>query len=135
MKQHENAIPARAIDLEAGRRAFLRTVGLGAVGAVALSSGLGVPTEAQAQSLTDADILNFALNLEYLEAEFYLRAVRGRGLNDEDVTGTGRLGSVSGGREFRFTTRALREFALEIACDEEAHVQSLRSALGSTRVA
>jgi hypothetical protein len=47
--------------------------------------------------VTDTNILNFALNLEYLEAEFYLRAV-GRRLADADTTGRGTRGAVVGGR-------------------------------------
>jgi hypothetical protein len=47
--------------------------------------------------VTDTNILNFALNLEYLEAEYYLRAV-GRRLADADTTGRGTRGAVVGGR-------------------------------------
>jgi hypothetical protein len=121
--QLRNVTPPGAIDLDAGRRAFFRNVGLGAVGAAVLGSGLGIPSEAQAQAIDDADILNFALNLEYLEAEFYLRAAFGRGLRDDDVSGQGELGPVSGGRRVNFATRQVRNYAEEIARDEENHVQ------------
>jgi hypothetical protein len=90
---------------------------------------------AAAQSVTDADILNFALNLEYLEAEYYLRAATGRGVDSKDTGGTGAHGKVVGGSKVSFEDQALEKFALEIARDEEAHVKFLRSALGSAAVA
>lgn len=126
---------ALVIDLAAGRRAFLRSLGLGAAGVAALGTGLvSMPDEAAA-ALTDADILNFALNLEYLEAEFYLRAVFGRGLETMDVEGIGTLGGVTGGRKVPFATKAVRLYAREIAGDEQAHVRFLRAALGGASVA
>lgn len=126
----------RPVNFEAGRRAFIRTLGLSIAGAAVMGTASGVATtEAQAQSITDADILNFALNLEYLEAEFYLRAAFGRGLRDADVTGTGVLGGVSGGRRVPWIEPAILNYANEIAADEEAHVKLLRGALGSAAVA
>ena len=84
-------------------------------------------------AITDANILNFALNLEYLEAEFYLRAATGMGLSDTDA-GSG-AASVIGGTQVTFTTPAIQQYAMEIANDELAHVRFLRSALGSGAVA
>ena len=125
----------RTIDIDAGRRAFVRSLGFGAAGATVLAAGAGVPTDAQAQGISDADILNFALNLEYLEAEFYLRASLGRGLFDVDTTGSGARGNVTGGRQIAFSDPIIRNYALEIADDEEKHVKFLRAALGGAQVA
>ncbi len=108
------------------------------VHAFAAASGLGLfgATGAQAASApSDADILNFALNLEYLEAEFYLIAVNGVGLGSADINGVGATGNVVGGSPVPFVTPAIQQYAKSIANDELAHVQFLRSALGGAAVA
>lgn len=131
----ETPLAGTVLNMEAGRRAFLRSLGLGAAGmAVAGATMGGSVGQAQAQAITDADILNFALNLEYLEAEFYLQAAFGRGLNPEDRTGVGDQGTVIGGRNADLSP-AIQLYAEEIAMDEENHVQFLRSALGDAAVA
>jgi len=95
-------------------------------------TALPTNTASTTNAITDADILNFALNLEYLEAEFYLRAVTGSGLSDADA-GSG-AGAVTGGTQVVFKTPAIQQYAQEIANDELAHVRFLRKALGSSAV-
>lgn len=130
----DTSINATKIDLLAGRRAFLKSAGLMAAGAATLGIVGGSPDVAHA-ALTDTQILNFALNLEYLEAEFYLFAAKGSGLADADTTGTGTLGGVSGGKKVKFDSSLIKEYADEIASDEQSHVKFLRTALGASRVA
>ncbi|MBM7789725.1 ferritin-like domain-containing protein [Tenggerimyces flavus] len=130
----------RSAETEADRRRFLRSAGLaglGVVGAAALSTGTAQADQvkADATALSDASVLNFALNLEYLEAQFYLYAVTGQGLPSSMTGGKGKHGTVTGGRKVHFRSRALRSFAREIAGDEHAHVKFLRTALGSAAVA
>lgn len=84
---------------------------------------------------SDADILNFALNLEYLEAQFYVYAAFGEGLPDSILSGTGTRGEVIGGRKVNFTDPVVRQYAVEIAQDERDHVEFLRKALGAAAVA
>jgi len=116
-------------------------VNFAAAGAAIFAGTAGVATEAMADrgdpALSDADILNFALNLEYLEAEFYLYATTGDGLNPGDTTGTGRHGEtmVPPIRKVPFQTPLIQQYAQEIAADEKAHVLFLRSALGAAKVA
>jgi hypothetical protein len=122
------------------RRRFLTTAGMGALGVFGASqlgavSGPLTDLVEKATSQNDIDILNFALNLEDLEAEYYLRAAFGRGLDDSDTTGTGTRGNVTGGSEVPFTNSAFREYAEELAFDEQAHVRFLRSVLGSAAIA
>ena len=72
---------------------------------------------------TDNDLLNFALNLECLEAEYYSNAVYGYGLN------TSTLGSgpgSTGGLKANLSPDLLR-IARELVNDEINHVSTWRS--------
>ncbi len=117
------------------RRNFL--AGAGAVGATAALAGCGsnaspVPTTPTLPTYADTDYLNFALNLEYLEASYYLFAATGSGLPAASM-GTG-AGTVSGGAAVTGVTPAQQQIINEIAYDELSHVNFLRSALGSAAV-
>src|SRR5579875_1805824 len=72
------------LERRAERRADRRKaimMGGAALAGLMLSSKL-----ARAQStVTDADVLNFALNLEYLEAQFYTLATAGVLINDSSI--------------------------------------------------
>ncbi len=91
---------------------------------------------------TDADYLNYALNLEYLEAQFYLYAATGSGLAAADMstpsgyTGSFTQGSLTVGSAAKVagTTTAQQEIINEIAFEEQQHVRFLRAALGSAAV-
>ncbi|TFD64560.1 ferritin-like domain-containing protein [Cryobacterium sp. Hb1] len=129
----------RSAENSSDRRNFLRAAGVAGfgVGAAVLATGgpaLAAESTGPAEAPSDSAILNFALNLEYLEAEFYLRATTGRGLPDSMTTGTGTRGGVTGGRMVHFKTAIIKKYADEIAADEKAHVAFLRSALGSAKV-
>ena len=116
------------------RRRLLRSAGLSAAVAAAFTMKVTGAKAAPAGDI-DADILNFALNLEYLEGEFYTRAVFGYGLAQAGVgvsgsgAGSGTQGTVTGGSKVPFMSRTTYNFALEIAQDEMAHVTLLRNAL------
>ena len=115
------------------RRRFL--AGAGVAGAVSILAGCGgssLTTPPASTAYTDTDILNFALNLEYLEAEFYLHAATGSGLATSD-TGSN-PGTVTGGALVTGLTSAQQSILNEIAYDEQQHVRFLRSALGSAAV-
>jgi Ferritin-like domain len=81
---------------------------------------------------TDFDIFNFALNLESLEAEYYLRGTTGKGMDEADA-GTS-PGPVTGGRMVPWKNDDLKEFMEEVAANELAHVRFYRKTLGGQAV-
>jgi hypothetical protein len=93
------------------------------------------PTTSATSGISDADILNFLLQIEYLQAQFYALATTGTGLADTLLTGTGTQGKVIGGTKVTFSDAVVGQMAREIAQDQLAHVEFLRNALGSAAVA
>ncbi|WP_425147330.1 ferritin-like domain-containing protein [Deinococcus sp.] len=121
------------------RRQFLGTAGLVGAGAVLASCAPVMATPGKAN--LDTAILNFALNLEYLEAAFYLAAV-GR-LNEFTAAGgdiskvsfNANVGTKATDGNGTITDPTLKSIVNEIATDEINHVKALRGALGSAAVA
>ncbi|WP_420596668.1 ferritin-like domain-containing protein [Deinococcus sp.] len=115
------------------RRAALGTLGKIGLGAAAL--GLGGNVLAAPAKDIDGDVLNFALNLEYLEAAFYAAAV-GR---LEEVRAIGGKAEIAlpgnihkGGMQFKDSN--IEAFVHSIADDEIEHVKFLHAALGKNAV-
>ena len=139
----DSAAVTAALDARVARRNDRRDFFRTAMGAMAVTaagaSALTLAGKAEAQTTTyaDVDILNFALTLEYLEAQFYAFATGGAGIASSLLGGTGTSGaaSFSGGRPVTFTDPVLARYAREIAADEVAHVTYLRTALGGSAVA
>ena len=85
--------------------------------------------------MTDTDILNFALNLEYLEAQFYLYAATGKGIPAADTGNSSAAVTVPATTLVPGLTTAQQRYLYEIAQNELDHVRFLRAALGSSAVA
>lgn len=84
------------------------------------------------KDIKDEDIFQFALNLEYMEAEYYLRGTQGKGLEAGDVGAD--PGKVVGGDKVPFKSKTIQSFLEEVAENELAHVRFYRKTLGKSAV-
>jgi hypothetical protein len=136
------SIIPEVVEAAQNRRSFVRKLGLAtaAAGAIAVAGN-----KAEGATTTDVTVLNFALNLEYLESEFYTYATTGAGIEAQGigVNGTANSpnpttgGMTTGGSQVTFSNSLLfsSQLAQEIAADERAHVKLLRTALGANAIA
>ena len=126
----------------AKRRSFLKklaaagvaTSGMVALGALSGCSNDG-PIVLPTVGPSVLDVLNFALNLEYLEASFYLYVTTGAGLSTADMGSA--PGAVTGGAKVSFVNPVIASAAVQLATDEREHVEFLRAtiaAVGGTPV-
>ncbi len=125
------------------RRSFIKKIGLATAAVGALTVAESKPAEAQTS--LEVSILNFALNLEYLEAEFYTYAQFGYGIERLGIGTSGVAnganpttgGTTTGGSQVTFSNNLVFTPAItnQIGSDERAHVVLLRSFLGSAAVA
>ena len=123
------------------RRSFLKGAGMTGIGlasAAAIATKLSSPSQqVQAAGVTDVDILNFALNLEYLEAEYYCMAYQGMTLVQLGVISSAdETGPTTGGMEIPelYSGQPQRSLIAGLRGNEVDHVLLLRQALGSLAV-
>lgn len=139
--QHLSALSGSRSAAHLNRRKLITNLSMaagaaGALGFAGCSSSGPAPVASSMPSPSVADILNFALNLEYFEASFYSYVVTGSGLSAAMMGGSG-AGTVTGGAKVTFTTSAVQNLAMNLMTEEVQHVQFLLStiaAVGGTPV-
>jgi hypothetical protein len=124
-----------------GRRRFLAYAG----GAIAASGGLSLlgacgkdgtsnatptptptPTATQAAGTRDFDYFNFALNFEFLLAQYFNYAAFGA-VSSASQGGVGVAGAVTGGAQVSFTDPLVASYARELAADQAKLIALIQS--------
>lgn len=115
------------------RRSLLKKFGIASAAAGAAFATGGLKLSADPSSPTVVDVLQFALNLEYLEAEFYTTATMGKTIDEVGIgiSGSGKSGPTNGWHEVSFSNSLVftGSVAMQIGQDERNHVTLLRTAL------
>ena len=124
----------------ASRRTVNRRKFMTALGVAGAATGAGIvarkatnPTAVEAAGPTQIDVLNFALNIEYLEATYYSYVTQGADLPAAITTGSGPIYNFPA--KITFPTQQITDLMNELYFDEIGHVQALRSVLGSSAIA
>ncbi len=120
------------------RRNLLRQMILGTAGVATGLAGVTLDASparaispAGANDVSDATIFNFALNFEYLGAQYYLAALGQNPLPPSLTGASGGLSLPSGSTRVPFNSAATAGFAQQLAVDEQGHVIFIRAAIAA----
>lgn len=144
--------PEPTADRLAERRRFLQLAGGASIaaGGLALLSACGgddddsdpdptptpTPTPtATSTSNADRAALNFALQLEYLQAQYFAYATTGASVPADLLAGTGTPGAVTGGAPVSFSDPFTAACAREIAAESQRRIAYLRGIITAEAVA
>jgi len=123
------------------RRRFMTGLGFaGAAAGVSLlggcdgSSKMSSGNNVMAAGPSEMDVLNFALNLEYLESTFYSFATQGVDLPSSLTAGSGAITGQPASK-IAFPNQQITDIFNEIFFNEMSHVMDLQSLIGSGHVA
>ncbi|MGI4827399.1 MAG: ferritin-like domain-containing protein [Janthinobacterium lividum] len=127
------------------RRKFLKTLGAATAAVTAMGATNMAEAQTSSPTATEIAVLNFALNLEYLESEFYTYGQYGYGIEQLGLKVSGVAnghnsssgGVTVGGKKVNFSNSLVFSQAIteEIGVDERAHVTLLQGFLGSLAIA
>lgn len=121
------------------RRNFIAALGMtGAAAGAGMISGCSTNSVSPAKTTSSAqtDILNFALNLEFLEATFYSFITQGADLSASLVANSGAVTNAPAKLVFTGNNASqITDLLNEIYYDEKSHVTTLLSLLGSSAIA
>lgn len=126
------------IEQSPNRRSLLKKIGIAAAASGAAIATGGLKLKADPSSPTVVDVLQFALNLEYLEAEFYTTATMGKTISEVGIgiSGSGSSGPTTGWQQVDFSNSTVftGTVASQIGNDERNHVTLLRTALSNAGI-
>ncbi len=126
------------VDQSPNRRGLLKTLGIATAATSAAIMAGATRLNADPSSPTVVDVLQFALNLEYLEAEFYTIATMGKTIDQVGIgiSGSGKTGPTYGGKQVSFSNSLVYTgtVAAQIGNDERNHVTLLRTALSNAGI-
>lgn len=94
-------------------------------------TGSPTPTPSPTPAFTDTDLVNFLLNISYLQGQYFAFATTGASLSSDILTGTGTAGTATGGPAVNFADANISQFAREIAAELRAQIVFERAFVGT----